>query len=129
MSRWFNNKKIATRIISGFLTIIAISCVIGIVGILNLNSVQDAYDLDYTNTAKAMEYLELISSKFQQIRVNTMAYGTIADTPELKQYYRERLTCTKASSTKTSRPTAMCWLDMTPPRYRQSWACSTTSTR
>jgi len=91
MFNWFKNIKISARIIVGFFIIILISCAIGIVGILNLNSVQSSYEQDYNSSAKAMEYLEKISSKFQQIRVNVMAYGSIADTEEMKQYYKERL--------------------------------------
>lgn len=40
MLKWFGNIRIGVRIIIGFLIIVAISCTIGIVGILNLNSVQ-----------------------------------------------------------------------------------------
>lgn len=91
MLKWFKNIKIGARIIIGFFIVIILSCVIGINGIANLSSLQSAYDLDYTSTSLAMEFLELISSKFQQVRLNTMAYGTIADTAESKQYYKERL--------------------------------------
>ncbi len=91
MLKRYNNLKISARIIIGFFLIIAISCVIGIVGILNLSSVQTSYEGDYKSCMAGMESLEKISSKFQQIRVNVMAYGSIADTQEMKQYYQERL--------------------------------------
>jgi len=91
MFNWFKNLKIGVRIVTGFFLVIAITCIVGIVGITNLNTVQSSYELDYQSTASAMEYLEKISSKFQQIRVNVMAYGTIADTQEIKDYYLERL--------------------------------------
>ncbi len=91
MFQKLNNLKIGVRIILGFAIITIISCVIGIVGIVNLNSVQNSYQQDYTTSAKAMEYLEKISSKFQQIRLNVMAYGSMASTAEEKQYYLERL--------------------------------------
>jgi len=89
--KWFNNLKIGTRIIVGFFIVIVLSCVIGIVGILNLNEVQQSYEKDYNNTAVSMEYLEMISSKFQQVRLNVVGYGTVAETKEEKDYYLERI--------------------------------------
>jgi len=91
MFKWINDIKIGVRIIIGFFLIVVVSCAIGIVGIMNLNSVQSSYEMDYKSTSHAMEYLEKISSKFQQIRVNVMAYGSIAETEEMKKYYLERL--------------------------------------
>ena len=91
MFRRLNDLKIGVRIIIGFAIITLISCVIGILGIINLNAVQDSYEKDYSTSSQAMEYLEKISSKFQQIRLNVMAYGSMASTAEEMQYYLERL--------------------------------------
>ncbi|HHU06382.1 MAG TPA: HAMP domain-containing protein [Clostridiales bacterium] len=95
MFKWFNNLKIGVKIILGFFIIVVISCAIGIVGILNLNSVQTAYERDYSSSTQAMEHLEIISSEFQQIRVNVLGYGTVATTQEVKQYYQERVAAHK----------------------------------
>lgn len=57
MFKWFNNLKIGVKIILGFFIIVVISCAIGIVGILNLNSVQTAYERDYSSSTQAMEHL------------------------------------------------------------------------
>jgi len=72
MFKSFNNLRIGVRIIIGFFIIVAIACIIGVVGIQNLKNVQDSYALDYESTVDALEYVERISSHFQQIRVNVL---------------------------------------------------------
>lgn len=79
--------KIGTRIVSGFFIIVIIACVIGSVGIVNLNNIQDSYSADFSGVASAMEYIERISSHFQQIRVNSIAFGFGDD----KEYFLERI--------------------------------------
>ena len=91
MLKWFSNLRIGLRIIIGFFLMIALSCIIGIVGISNLNSVQDSYSLDYTNSTLAMEYIESISSHFQQVRVNILSYILYSDSNEERDYYYNRI--------------------------------------
>ncbi|HEY8348896.1 MAG TPA: HAMP domain-containing methyl-accepting chemotaxis protein [Clostridia bacterium] len=91
MFKWFNNLRIGVRIIIGFLVVIAVACAIGIVGIVNLSSVQDAYALDYTSSTDALECVEGISSHFQQIRVNIYGFVLAADTGGDMDYYAERI--------------------------------------
>jgi len=91
MFKWFNDLKIGLKILIGFSILIIMSGAIGIVGILNLNSVQHDYERDYTNSTQALGYLERVSSNFQQVRLNVLAYGTVADTIETKQYYLETI--------------------------------------
>jgi len=64
MLKWVNNLKIGIRIILGFFIIVIIAGIIGTVGIVNLNNIQDSYSEDFNSVAKAMEYLERISSHF-----------------------------------------------------------------
>lgn len=91
MFRWFSNLKIGVRNIIGFFIIIAISCTIGIVGILNLSTVQNSYALDYINTTDALELAEGISSNFQQIRVNVFGFALSFDSEKNKDYNMERI--------------------------------------
>jgi len=84
--------KIGVRIIVGFLLITIIACVIGIVGIINLNKVQGSYAFDYNNSVTALEYVEKISSHFQQLRVNLSSFALATSSSELKDYYKERIT-------------------------------------
>lgn len=84
--------KIGVRIFVGFLLITIIACVIGIVGIINLNKVQGSYAFDYNNSVTALEYVEKISSHFQQLRVNLSSFALATSSSELKDYYKERIT-------------------------------------
>jgi methyl-accepting chemotaxis protein len=68
-----------------------LACIIGITGIVNLNNVQDSYSLDFKSVANALEYVERISSHFQQIRVNIFGFVLSADSEEEREYYVNRI--------------------------------------
>ena len=88
--KWFNNLKIGTRITIGFLLVAIIAGVVGIIGISGLQRVNESYNVAYTDSAAALEYMERISSSFQRIRMNL--YGLVlAEAPSDKQYYLERM--------------------------------------
>lgn len=87
MFGWFSNLKIGTRIVIGFFILVVIACVIGVVGIFNLTNIQDSYSADFNGVATAMQYLEKISSHFQQIRINSIGFGFGDD----KEYFLERI--------------------------------------
>ena len=109
MFKWFNNLKISARIISGFFLIVAISCVIGVVGIMNLDSVQSSYEADFLNVAQSLEYLEVISAKFQQVRVNVVGYGMIDfNDQDTKDYYISRIETHKTNIADNIANTAAC---------------------
>jgi len=92
MFKRFNNLKIGVRIIVGFFVIVVIAGAVGIVGILNLNNVQSSYAFDYINSTNALEYVERISSHFQQERVNIYGYALASSSQESKDYYASRIT-------------------------------------
>lgn len=91
MFKWFGNLRIGLRIIIGFFIIVALACIIGITGIVNLNNVQDSYSLDFKSVANALEYVEIISSHFQQIRVNIFGFVLSADSEKEREYYVNRI--------------------------------------
>ncbi len=41
MKKWFNNLKIASKLITGFLLVAALGVAIGVVGIINLITITD----------------------------------------------------------------------------------------
>lgn len=88
--KWFNNLKIGTRITIGFLLVAIIAGVIGIIGISGLQRVNESYNVAYTDSAAALEYMERISSSFQRIRMNLFGV-VLAETPADKQFYLERI--------------------------------------
>lgn len=86
----FNDLKIGTRIMTGFLVVVVIAGLIGGIGVLGLQKVNGSYKVAYTDSSAALEYSEGISSSFQRIRMNL--YGLIlAETAAEKEYYAARM--------------------------------------
>lgn len=86
----FNNMKIGTRIIAGFLVVVLISAIIGGIGIYSLRTVNGSYKVAYTDSTAALECTEQISESFQRIRMNL--YGmALATSLTDKQYYQSRV--------------------------------------
>jgi methyl-accepting chemotaxis protein len=93
--KWFKNLKIGVRNLIGFLLVALIACVIGGIGVFSLQSVNWSYNVAYTDSINAMQYVERISSSFQQIRSNLNGL-VLAETKNDKEYYIERMTTHKS---------------------------------
>ncbi len=90
MKKWFENKKIGFRIMFGFMIAILVSSIIGGIGIFSLTSINNSYNIAYTDSVNALDLMEDISSSFQRSRMNL--YGIIlAETQSDKAYYMERM--------------------------------------
>lgn len=90
MKKWFENKKIGFRIMFGFMIAILVSSIIGGIGIFSLRSINNSYNMAYTDSVNVLDLMEDISSSFQRSRMNL--YGVIlAETQSDKTYYRERI--------------------------------------
>ena len=86
----FNDIKIGTRILIGFLIVIFIAGIIGGVGIYSLQHVNTSYRSSYEDGVDALDLMEKISSSFQRSRMNI--YGLVlADTSLDKDFYLERV--------------------------------------
>lgn len=66
----FKNMKLATKVLSGFIVIAVIACVIGAIGIIKIQQIEDADMMLYEKVAVPTEILADISIAFQRIRVN-----------------------------------------------------------
>lgn len=86
--KWFVNLKIGIRIIIGFLLVAVIAGIIGGISIVTLQKVNDSYSVAYTDSVKALEYLERISSSYQRIRANLFAM-VLSDDQLVKEYFIE----------------------------------------
>lgn len=84
MKRWFNDLKIGTKIIYGFLIMAVISGLVGVIGIISLNTANDTYRAAYTETTSALQYTEKIISSFEEIRTNLFKM-TLADNKSDKE--------------------------------------------
>lgn len=90
MKKWFENKKIGFRIISGYLLAITIAVIIGVVGIIGLLNINASYNFSYSDSVDVLEDMEDISSSFQRIRMNLYGF-VLAESQEDKSYYLGRI--------------------------------------
>lgn len=68
---WFNNLKIAVKLLAGFVLVALIAAVVGVVGIVNLNNIENNDKKLYVNATIPLSQMADISNAFQRIRVNT----------------------------------------------------------
>lgn len=86
----YKDWKLGPRILSGFLIVIMITCIIGGVGIYNLQRLNKAYNDSYTDSSSALQYTERLSSYFQRIRGNTISY-ILAEAEAEKGFFAEKI--------------------------------------
>lgn len=70
MLKRYENLRIGIKIISGFLIVALIAGIIGGVGIISIERVEESYRTAYQDTAEALESLEVISAANQRLRAN-----------------------------------------------------------
>ena len=67
---WFNNIRVGTKILSGFMLVAVIAAVIGIVGIFNIRALDEADTAMYELNTKPLGVIGDIGVAFQRVRVN-----------------------------------------------------------
>ncbi|WP_051283712.1 MCP four helix bundle domain-containing protein [Desulforegula conservatrix] len=87
----FKNMKLATKVISGFITVALVAGVIGLIGILKIKQISDADTILYEKVAKPLEELASISINFQRVRVNSRDLIN-ATTKEEQANFTKRIT-------------------------------------
>lgn len=80
----FNNLKIGTKLIVGFILVAIIAGVVGIVGIVNLQQTSDEYNALYEEYGIPIADIARASIEFQQIRVGTRNI-VLADTTQERE--------------------------------------------
>jgi len=68
--KWFNNLKIGAKLISGFLVVAIIAGAVGMVGVVNINKIEQADNELYENMTVPISLMSEISTNFQRVRVN-----------------------------------------------------------
>lgn len=68
---WFYNLKISLKLLIGFATIILIATAIGIVGIVNLQEINQEDNELYENDVLGLQYAADANGQFQRIRLNS----------------------------------------------------------
>jgi methyl-accepting chemotaxis protein len=75
--RWYNNLKIAVKLIMGFLVVAIIAAVVGIVGLKNIYTIDDGSTLLFNKNALGIAYAGDSSSTFQRLRYNALKLTTV----------------------------------------------------
>ena len=88
--KWFNDLKIAVKLLSGFVLVALIAGVVGIIAIINLNNIEENETKLYQNVTIPISQLSEISTAFQRIRVNVRDF-IIADNDKDKDSFLSSL--------------------------------------
>ncbi len=105
--QWFNNLKIGTKLISGFISVALIAAIIGFIGIKQIHVIDDADTKLYEKVTVPLGEIADIAISFQRVRINMreMLYSTdiqeIARTQDVVKKLRENITAKQASYEKT----------------------------
>ncbi len=87
---WFENMSLKAKLLAGFITVAIIAGIIGGFGIYNINKIEKADTLLYTNMTEPLGDLAQISTYFQRIRVNGRDI-LLATTSEKREEHLDRI--------------------------------------
>ncbi|MEW6258588.1 MAG: MCP four helix bundle domain-containing protein [Thermodesulfobacteriota bacterium] len=86
----FKNIKLGTKTLFGFITMVLIATIIGAVGIVKIQTIDDADTKLYERVAVPLGELADISTNFQRVRVNSRDL-IHAKTPEKRMVFKQRI--------------------------------------
>lgn len=87
---WFYNRKIGTKLLSGFILVALLAGIVGWVGISNMREIAAKDTMMYEEMLLPITQLGYISTAFQRIRVN-LAKILLSKNIEEKEKYKERI--------------------------------------
>ena len=87
--QWFYNMKIAAKLIAGFITVAIIAAIVGIVGMVSINQIQEADYYLYAENTKGLESGGDASTHFQKVRYNATAMTIVTDAAEKDEFYKK----------------------------------------
>jgi len=86
----FLNRKIATKMIIGFVLVALIAAVVGMIGIRNMRAIDQADTELYELNLVPITYLGQMTQTFQEVR-SYMYYAILAETPEARAEALEKM--------------------------------------
>ena len=99
--KWFNNLKIGTKLISGFISVALIAAVIGFIGIRQIRIIDDADTRLYEKITIPISQLQALSVSFLRTRVNLRDL-ILATSVEDIQLYSNRIQELRGEINKTT---------------------------
>jgi methyl-accepting chemotaxis protein len=79
--QWFNNLKIMSKLMTGFILVALLAGLTGYIGIRQMKQIDDSDTLLYEKMTVPIATLQDITDNFQRLRINLLSL-TLADTPE-----------------------------------------------
>lgn len=89
--QWFNNLKIGTKLVTGFILVALIAGLIGYIGIMKIHQIDDADTKLYAQMTIPLTEIGQVSSAFQRMRCNFLEMY-LAETPEKINEQQKRVT-------------------------------------
>jgi methyl-accepting chemotaxis protein len=68
--KWFRNRRISTKILAGFLVVVALAGAMGVFAVFSMKSAQNSSEASYQNALEQNESMLVISEAFGRQRVN-----------------------------------------------------------
>lgn len=84
--KWFNNLKIASKLITGFVMVAMIAAIVGIVGIVSIRQISESGNKIYTDGVIPSGYLTEIVMKFEQTRIESLKLIAAKSDAERRKY-------------------------------------------
>lgn len=88
--KWFNDRKISTKLLVGFIMVAVIAAMVGLVGIWNIKKIDDSYSQAYEDFGVSLGNMVEIVESYQRSRVNLREIIITKD-PQEKARYVERI--------------------------------------
>jgi methyl-accepting chemotaxis protein len=86
---WFHNLKLSTKLIAGFITLAAITAILGFISISNFGSIVTADGKMFTDS-KGLQYINTLKAKFLENRLSILSIAT-TPTAEGRQQLNEKI--------------------------------------
>ena len=82
----FKNMKLGVKVLSGFIALTVIAAALGIIGTINIRNIGDADTFLYQKITLPIEYVGLITTNFNRIRVNVVNTARTNNQQQLGAY-------------------------------------------
>ncbi|MBH1941114.1 MCP four helix bundle domain-containing protein [Mobilitalea sibirica] len=86
--KWFNNMKIGAKLIASFILVAIIAGAVGIVGIINIKTIDHNDTILYTNMTVPLSDSAKLATLFQRVRVNTRNMILEGDPEQVRARYQ-----------------------------------------
>ena len=99
--QWFNNLKIMSKLLIGFIFVALLSGIVGYVGIRSISSLDESATLMYEKMTVPIGDLQQMTDSFQRVPMNLLEL-TLAETPEQRAVIQKRINDRRSEVVKSA---------------------------